>query len=123
MYKLITYFTWLYIIHQLDGSTKITISGELQQWHKVTLTLDVPSAKETDKSPNPYTDLQLNIRFTHESGSPDYLVPGYFAADGNAAETSATEGNKWRAHLSPDKIGQWKYTIDFKGSELSLIHI
>jgi hypothetical protein len=32
-----------------DGSGSVTISGELKQWHNVTLTLDGPFAKETSK--------------------------------------------------------------------------
>jgi hypothetical protein len=40
-------------------------------------------------------------------------VPGYFAADGNAGETSAESGTKWRAHLAPDKAGQWNYFVSF----------
>jgi hypothetical protein len=40
-------------------------------------------------------------------------VPGYFAADGNAANSSATAGNKWRAHFAPDKTGRWNYRIAF----------
>jgi len=91
-----------------------SISGDLQQWHKVTLTFDGPQANETDTNPNPFTDYRLDVTFTHESGSPRYVVPGYFAADGNAAETSATSGNKWRAHLSPDKTGKWSYQVSFK---------
>jgi hypothetical protein len=100
----------------LADTGDVEISGELRQWHKVTLTLDGPFSKETDTAPNPFTDLQMNVRFTHESGAPDYLVPAYFAADGHAAETAATEGNKWRAHLSPDKAGTWNYTIEFKNT-------
>jgi len=96
-----------------DGKGEIAISGELKQWHKVTLTLDGPFAKETDLRPNPFTDYRMTVTFTHESGSPSYKVPAYFAADGNAAETSASEGNKWRAHLSPDKTGSWNYEITF----------
>ncbi|MEY4485344.1 MAG: hypothetical protein RL693_2796, partial [Verrucomicrobiota bacterium] len=42
-----------------------------------------------------------------------YKVPGYFAADGNAGGTSAESGTKWRAHLSPDKTGLWKYSVSF----------
>lgn len=91
----------------------VTISGELRQWHKVTLTLDGPAAAETDVAPNPFTDYDFTVTFTHESGTPSYRVPGYFAADGNAAETSATAGDQWRAHLSPDRIGTWNYTIAF----------
>ncbi len=90
-----------------------SISGELKQWHTVTLTLNGPRASETDRDPNPFTDYRMDVIFTHESGSPGYRVPGYFAADGNAAETSATAGNKWRVHLSPDKPGKWTYRVAF----------
>jgi len=96
-----------------DGKGEVTISGELKQWHKVTLTLDGPFASESDVSPNPFTDYRMTVTFTHESGSPSYAVPAYFAADGNAAETGASEGIKWRAHLSPDKTGKWTYKISF----------
>jgi hypothetical protein len=53
----------------------------------------------------------MTVAFAHESGLPNYRVPGYFAADGNAAQTSAVSGNKWRAHLSPDKPGKWDYRV------------
>ena len=98
---------------QQAGDGSIELSGELMQWHAVTLTLDGPFAHETDTAPNPFTDLAFTVTFTHESGSPIYRVPGYFAADGNAAETSAGQGTKWRAHLSPDKPGQWTYRTSF----------
>lgn len=91
----------------------VTITGELKQWHKVTLTLDGPFAKETDTQPNPFTDLAFEVTFTHESGAPVYTVPGYFAADGNAGESGADSGTKWRAHLSPDTTGRWDYAISF----------
>jgi len=96
-----------------DGKGEIVISGELKQWHKVTLTLDGPFAKETDTHPNPFADYRMVVTFTHETGFPSYKIPAYFAADGNAGETSASEGNKWRAHLSPDKTGKWNYRITF----------
>src|SRR5688500_16475519 len=91
----------------------VSVSGDLRQWHKVTLTLNGPEADEASNAPNPFTDYRLTVTFTHESGSPRYAVPGYFAADGNAAQSSATSGNKWRAHLAPDKTGRWNYRISF----------
>jgi Domain of unknown function (DUF5060)/Putative collagen-binding domain of a collagenase len=91
----------------------VVVSGELRQWHKVTLTLDGPFARERDTDPNPFLDYRLTVRFRHESGSPAYDVPGYFAADGNAGETSAEEGTKWRAHLSPDRSGRWTWRVSF----------
>jgi hypothetical protein len=66
----------------------VEITGELKQWHKITVTIDGPDAHETNRAPNPFLDFRMTVAFAHESGSPDYRVPGYFAADGNAAQTS-----------------------------------
>ena len=97
------------------------MEGELKQWHKVTLRLSGPAATETDTAPNPFTDFRFDVRFTHESGSPSYTVPGYFAADGNAAESSAKSGDVWRAHFAPDKTGAWTYRVSFKrGSKVAV---
>ena len=98
-----------------DSSTAahVAINGELKQWHKVTLDLTGPQADEQDLSPNPFVDYRYEVQFTHSSGTPSYTVPGYFAADGNAGQTSATSGSVWRAHLSPDKTGQWTFKIAF----------
>ena len=41
------------------------------------------------------------------------LVPGYFAADGNAAETSAISGRVFRAHLAPPLAGTWSARVEF----------
>ncbi len=100
------------VLHLKPANVKI--SGEAKQWHAVTLTIDGPQASETDVDPNPYLDYAFSVTFTHESGSPTYSVPGYFAADGNAAQSCATSGNQWRAHLSPDKTGMWNYQIHFQ---------
>lgn len=96
-----------------DGDGTVVVSGELKQWHKVTLTLNGPFASEANSNPNPFTDYRMTVVFTHESGSPSYKVPAYFAADGNAGESGASQGVKWRAHLSPDKTGKWNYRISF----------
>ncbi|HNQ87799.1 MAG TPA: DUF5060 domain-containing protein [Verrucomicrobiota bacterium] len=106
---------------QPDGPGRVTLSGEFKQWHKMTLTVDGPYAHELDNDPNPFTDYRLQVVFVHESGSPRYDVPGYFAADGDAANTSAQAGTTWRAQLSPDKPGRWAYTISFlRGSQVAL---
>ncbi|MCP5520072.1 MAG: DUF5060 domain-containing protein [Verrucomicrobiales bacterium] len=102
---------------QGDGDGGVTITGELKQWHNVVLTLDGPYAQELDDDPNPFTDYALTVTFTHESGTPRYPVPGYFAADGDAANTSVSAGTKWRAHLAPDKAGRWSYAVSFRRGE------
>jgi hypothetical protein len=100
---------FLYPCHLPADEPEIT--GELKQWHKITVTVNGPFASETDTAPNPFLDYRMTAVFTHESGSPCYTIPGYFAADGNAAQTSAISGNKWRVHLSPDKPGIWHFQI------------
>jgi len=96
------------------------ISGELKQWHKVTLMIDGPSSSETAAT-NPFTDYRMNVTFTHPDSGLSYVVPGYFAADGNAANTGATSGNKWAAHISPDHVGTWNYTVSFRtGTDVAM---
>lgn len=102
---------------QANGDATVTITGEQKQWHKLTLTLDGPYAHEQDNSPNPFTDHSMWVTFTHESRELEYTVPGYFAADGNASETSATSGTKWRVHFSPDETGEWEYGISFRSGK------
>ncbi len=107
----------LVLPRQADGDGSVTVSGERKQWHKVTLSLQGPFAHELDNQPNPFTDRCLRVEFTHESGAPSYEVPGYFAADGKAGETSSQSGTVWRAHLSPDTPGRWRYEIAFLAGE------
>jgi hypothetical protein len=105
-----------------QASPLVEITGELRQWHKVTVTLNGPVGDERAASPNnPFTDVRMTVTFVHESGAPRYDVPGYFAGDGNAAETSATTGTKWRAHFSPDKSGTWRWRVGFvTGNDIAL---
>lgn len=88
-----------------------TITGETKQWHDVVLTFDGPATSE-EATPNPFFDYRLNVTFTQ--GNRRLVVPGYFAADGNAAETSATAGNKWRVHFVPETTGEWQYVVSFR---------
>jgi len=92
------------------------IDGELKQWHRVTLTFDGPQTAE-DATPNPFRNYRLNVIFTHRQGGASYTVPGYYAADGNADETSATSGAKWRMHFTPDREGEWRYKASFRTGE------
>ena len=97
---------------------KTAITGELKKWHKVTLTFDGPEVSERQLY-NPFMNYRLNVTFSNKNKS--YLVPGYFAADGSAAETSAKKGNKWRVHFAPDEVGEWTYEVSFrKGSNVAV---
>lgn len=88
-----------------------TVSGELMQWHKVMLTFDGPGTSET-ATPNPFRDYRMDVTFTGPS-SQSYVVPGYYAADGNSGETSLGSGNRWRVAFAPDEAGTWNYSVSF----------
>ena len=90
------------------------VSGELKKWHKVTLTFDGPETNE-DATPNPFLDYRLDVTFTN--GKSTFKVPGHYAADGDAGQSSASKGSKWRVHFSPDATGQWDYVVSFRGGD------
>jgi hypothetical protein len=101
-----------------SAEAPLFITGEQMVWHPVTFTFVGPEASE-DGLVNPFRDYRLTVTFTQ--GEKRYAVPGYFAADGDAANSSATSGNRWRAHFMPDQAGEWNYTVSFlKGRDAAL---
>jgi Domain of unknown function (DUF5060) len=101
-------------------SETVQVLGELRKWHKVTLAFTGPFVSETDTI-NPFMQYRMDVTFTHATSGKEYKVPGYFAADGNAAITSASNGNKWHCNFAPDEIGIWTYVASFvEGSEISV---
>ncbi|MFK8163067.1 MAG: DUF5060 domain-containing protein, partial [Lewinella sp.] len=99
-------------------AAQASVSGEQKKWHKITVTIDGPKTDEQHDY-NPFLHYRMDVTFRHDSVT--YVVPGYFAADGDAGNTSATEGNKWKAHLSPDYTGEWSYSVSFrKGTNVAV---
>jgi hypothetical protein len=99
---------------------KTSISGEQRQWHKVSLTFTGPAASESDSN-NPFRNYRLNVTFKHAASGRTLVVPGYFAADGNASNTGASSGNKWRVEFAPDATGTWTYVASFrKGTDVAV---
>ncbi|MBW3631077.1 MAG: DUF5060 domain-containing protein [Gemmatimonadetes bacterium] len=89
------------------------LAGELKRWHALTLTFDGPAADEADAR-NPFREYRLDVTFVHAPTGEMIRVPGYFAADGEAAETGATGGTKWRVHFVPPTTGAWTYRASFR---------
>jgi len=96
------------------------ILGELRKWHKVTLAFTGPFVSETDNV-NPFLQYRFDVKFMHNSSGKSYKIPGFFAADGNAANTSASSGNQWHCHFAPDEIGIWSFDVSFvQGTDISV---
>ncbi|MHC4168196.1 MAG: DUF5060 domain-containing protein, partial [Planctomycetota bacterium] len=81
------------------------------------------TADERDGGTEPVSGLSSQ-RYLHTSGQrrgKSKVVPGHFAADGDAANTSADSGNKWRVHFAPDAVGKWTYEVSFrKGANVAV---
>ncbi|MFK7845209.1 MAG: PA14 domain-containing protein [Rhodothermales bacterium] len=97
---------------------EVLLTGELKRWHTITLEIQGPDVSESDVI-NPFFDYRLEATFSLNGDS--YTVPGYYAADGNAAETSASSGTTWRVHFTPQDAGAWQYTLSFvKGTDVAI---
>ena len=92
-----------------SAASTTEIKGELLKWHKVILLFEGPDVKE---EPATFRDYRLNVTFT--KGDQKFVAPGHYAADGNAAHTGASSGNKWRVLFSPNETGEWLYKVSFR---------
>lgn len=91
--------------------SKVRIKGSLKKWHKVTLSFEGNKLSENDEN-NPFLNYRLNVVFKNK----DRLIklPGFYATDGNAAETSAKSGKVWQVRFIPDTVGEWEYEVFFR---------
>ncbi|GAA4236458.1 hypothetical protein GCM10022291_20830 [Postechiella marina] len=94
--------------------SNVLIDGELKKWHKVTLSFEGDNLSESDEN-NPFLNYRLNVIFKNKQKT--YVVPGFYAADGNAAETSAKSGKVWQVRFTPDAVGEWSYEVSFRKGE------
>lgn len=76
------------------------------QWHTITISFKGPATSESDPE-NPFLNYRLSVEFRHKE--TQQTIRGFYATDGNAAETSATSGNVWQVRFTPDKTGIWSY--------------
>jgi len=119
----LTYFPFLLLLivsffSACQDSTTKTPSITTQKWAKTTITFDGQSMSETSEE-NPFLNYRLNVQFIHPQKT--VTVPGFFAADGNAGETSAESGTVWKVHFRPDLEGEWQYKVSFrKGVDIAV---
>nr|WP_261343458.1 DUF5060 domain-containing protein [Rubripirellula lacrimiformis] len=105
---------------QANGDGSVKIEGATKTWHRTMLTIQGPYAHEQDNVPNPFTDYRMTVEFSHPDGVR-YQIPGYFDADGNAANTSADSGTVWRANFAADRPGTWTYKVSFQQGKLAAL--
>ena len=102
------------ILTSCSEANSVRIDGELKQWHRITLNFEGPETSEMATF-NPFLNYRLDVTFNRNG--KQYVVPGFYAADGNAAESGSTSGNVWQVRFTPDAIGGWTYSVSFKKGE------
>jgi hypothetical protein len=109
---------FLIITSVYSQEATVIVGGELKKWQKVTLSFTGEALSE-DCGDNPFLDYRLNVTFNNKGKT--YVVPGFYATDGNALETSATKGNIWKVRFMPDDVGDWSYQVSFrKGKSIAV---
>ena len=99
-------------------SSEVSESRVHQQWHTLTIPFEGPQTSE-DAEDNPFLNYSLIVSFSHQNGSKN--VRGFYAADGNPAETSAKEGNQWHVRFTPYLTGNWTYrAILYHGDSVAI---
>lgn len=91
---------------------------QIQQWHTYTISFEGPNTSEYSPE-NPFIRYLLLVEFEHKETRK--VIRGYYAADGNAAETSADSGSVWQVRFNPEHIGEWTYKASlFKGDSITI---
>ncbi len=77
------------------------------KWHTITKVFEGPETSELAND-NPFLNYSLSVQFKHKDTA--YTIRGFYATDGNAAETGAKNGNIWKVKFTPDRLGEWHYS-------------
>ncbi|MDN5213132.1 Ig-like domain-containing protein [Fulvivirgaceae bacterium BMA12] len=100
-------------------SQTVNVTGTLQKWHKITVSLTLPGGNLTETA-NTFRNTRMDVIFNRPGGG-SIRVPGFFAADGDAANTNATQGKVLKAYLRPDQTGTWTYRVlYYTGTDVSI---
>ena len=81
------------------------------KWNNLKIDFQGPETSELAEN-NPFLNYRLDVVFS--TGEHRVIVPAFYAADGNAAESSADAGTIWRVNFRPDQEGDWKFEAYFR---------
>ncbi|PWH84431.1 DUF5060 domain-containing protein [Algibacter marinivivus] len=112
MLKYTSFFLLFFLfLGSCQQQKEVKVEGDLKKWHRITLNFEGPQASEMDEN-NPFLNYRLDVTF--KNNKKEYIIPGFYATDGNAAETSSSSGNIWQVRFTPDEVGEWSYSVSFK---------
>ncbi len=103
------------------GNGNGVISGNSQLYQPLTFWFTDDEQLSENDNDNPFRNRRLDLEIEHDDTGTIYNIPGYFAADGLAADSGATSGEFWRAHFTPPLTGVWRWKASFrKGTDVAI---
>lgn len=87
------------------------VVGTKAAWQTLEIAFQGPQSSE-EALINPFLNYRLQVVFENDGES--FNVPGFYAADGQSAESSANSGNIWKVRFTPNKQGTWKFKAYFE---------
>ena len=99
----------------------VEVSPQPTAGQAVTLAIPGPRTSETG-TPNPFREVRCDVTFTHSDDTREPTTcHGFFAADGNAAQTGAAAGAVWQVRFVPSRPGTWTYRVSLRsGKDVAL---
>ncbi|WP_346881715.1 Ig-like domain-containing protein [uncultured Algibacter sp.] len=107
----------------LGYSQTVNVNGQtpFRKWDKIAVSLTLPS--NISESNTSFRNNRMDVIFTAPNGST-IRVPGFFAADGNAANSNAKQGRIFKAYLRPYQTGSWTYRVlYYTGNNVALRNV
>lgn len=99
------------------NTSKIKIA-ESKKNETITLSFYGPQTSEYD-SVNPFLNYLLRVEFNNNNST--IMVRGFYAADGNAANSGSDSGAVWQVRFIPETSGKWTYSAKlYKGDSVAI---
>ncbi len=106
------------LLFSCDFSPQVQITGELKEWHTITLTFTGPESSEYDTI-NPFTDYRLEVEFSNGNQQimfPDIMLPMEMLLK-HHLEKAINGGLIFVRHHD----GTWNYKVSFlKGKNIAV---
>ncbi|SDM53866.1 DUF5060 domain-containing protein [Kriegella aquimaris] len=116
--KKLSIYVLILLLFSCGNKKKAVVLETHQQWHTVTLPFEGPDTNENAED-NPFLNYKLSVEFKNEDTK--YTIRGFYAADGDADETSSDSGGIWQVRFTPDKVGEWSYAATlYHGDSVAL---
>jgi hypothetical protein len=115
-------------VDPIEADFNGVIQGNLMVNDVVTLGLSGPPASETSttnpgiyRPPSVNADYKLDCTFTHGESGTSFVIPGFYAGDGNAANLGSVGGDTWVCLFVPSQPGSYSYSVNFReGTNVAL---